>query len=140
MSLAHLMVSFVYLMWLGRRRSSRLIAIPWLYNWTKKKPEYVTIDDDGSSGRYPGIVSGGSLLKKKVSGSVIGKSLGEVLTPLPRLEIRSERMDADQLRKNASDEEDDDFMTPEECFDSSGKKTAGQAGRKAGWSGLSAKS
>ena len=46
-------------MWLGRRRSSRLIANPWLYNWTKKKTEYVTIDDDGSSGNSPEIVAGG---------------------------------------------------------------------------------
>ena len=127
-------------MWLGRRRSGRLISSPWLYNWTKKKLEYVTIDDDGSSGRYPGIVSGGSLLKKKVRGSVIGKSPSEVTTPLPRLDIHRERMEADQMRQNASDEEEDDFMTPEECFNSSGKKSAGQAGGKAGCSGLAAKS
>ena len=127
------------LMWLGRRRCGRLIASPWLYNWTKKKPEYVTIDDDGSSGRHPGIVSGGSLLKKKVRGSVIGKSPSEVTTPLPRLDIHRERMEADQMRQNASDEEDD-FMTPEECFKSSGKKSTGQAGGKAGCSGLAAKS
>ena len=140
MSLAQVMLSFFYLICLGRKRSGRLIASSWLYNWTKKKPEYVIIDDDGSSGRYPGIVSGGTLLKKKVRGSVIGKSTGEVPTQLPRLDIRRERMEADQLRWTASDEVDDDFMTPLECFDSSGKKAAGQAGRKAGCSSLSEKS
>ncbi|XP_017226188.1 uncharacterized protein LOC108202309 [Daucus carota subsp. sativus] len=123
-----------------RRRSSRLIASPWLYNWTKKKPEYVTIDDDGSSGKYPGIVSGGSLLRKKVSGSVVGKGPGEVTTPLPRLDIRRERMEADEMRRSAADEEDDEFMTPEERFGSSGKKTAGLDVGKDGCSRLSAKS
>ncbi|KAL1831416.1 hypothetical protein ACET3Z_001067 [Daucus carota] len=124
----------------GRRRSGRLISSPWLYNWTKKKPEYVTIDDDGSSGSHPGIVSGGSLLKKKVRGSVIGKSPSEVTTPLPRLDIRRERMEADQMRQNGLDEEEDDFMTPAECFNSSGKKSAGQDGGKAGSSSLAGKS
>lgn len=49
-------------------------------------------------------------------------------------------MDADRMRRSAPDEEDDEFVTPLERFDSSGKKTAGQAGRKYGCSILSAKS
>ena len=73
-------------------------------------------------------------------GSVFAKSPGEVATPLPRLDIRRKRMDADRMRRSAPDEEDDEFVTPLERFDSSGKKTAGQAGRKYGCSILSAKS
>ena len=126
--------------WLGRRRSGRLIASPWLYNWTKKKPEYVTIDDDGSSGNAPETVTGGSSLKKNKRGEASIKSPGEVATPVNRLDIRSEWLDAERMRRSSGAKEDDDFMTPQERFDSSGKKIAGQAGRKAGCSSLSAKS
>ncbi|KAL1825513.1 hypothetical protein ACET3Z_012291 [Daucus carota] len=119
----------------GRRRSSRLINSPWVYNWTKKKLEYISIDDDSYSCRPPGIVSGGTLLRKKVSGSVFGKPQGKVSTPLPRLDIRNERMDADRVRPSIPDEEDDEFLTPQERFDSSGNKIAGQTNSKSGASG-----
>ena len=49
----------------------------------------------------------GTLLRKKVSGSVFGKSRGEVSTPVPRFDIRNERMDADKMRASVPDEEDD---------------------------------
>ncbi|KAL1805656.1 hypothetical protein ACET3Z_028724 [Daucus carota] len=123
----------------GRRRSSRLINSPWVYNWTKKKLEYISIDDDGHSCRPPGIVSGGTLLRKKVSGSVFGKPQGKVSTPLPRLDIRNERMDADRVRPSIPDEEDDEFLTPQERFDSSGNKIAGQTNSKSGATGFPAK-
>ncbi|KAL1802555.1 hypothetical protein ACET3Z_031202 [Daucus carota] len=123
----------------GRRRISRLIESPWVYNWTKKKPGYITIDDDDYNCRPARIVSGGTLLRKKVSGSVFGKSQGEVSTPVPRLDIRNERMDADKMRVSVPDEEDDEFVTPREGFDSSGKKTAGRSDRRSGGSGFSAK-
>ena len=71
---------------------------------------------------------------------MVVKAPGEVPTPLPRLDIRRERMEADQMRRSAADEEDDEFMTPEERFDSSGKKTAGLDVGKAGCSSLSVKS
>ncbi|KAL1831688.1 hypothetical protein ACET3Z_001339 [Daucus carota] len=49
-------------------------------------------------------------------------------------------MDAERMRRSAPDEEEDEFVTPLERFDSSGKKTAGQDGRNTGCSGLSTKS
>ena len=33
-------------------------------------------------------------------------------------------MDVDRMHSNVPDEEDDEFVTPRECFDSSGKKIA----------------
>ena len=64
------------------------------------------------------------MLKKKVRESVFGKSQVDVSRQLPRLDICSERMDADRMRSNVPDVEDDEFVTPRESFDSSGKKTA----------------
>ena len=54
--------------------SNLQIESPWGYNEAKKKPAFVTIDDDGHSCKALGIVSGGTLLKKKVRRSVFGKS------------------------------------------------------------------
>ncbi|KAL1828159.1 hypothetical protein ACET3Z_006571 [Daucus carota] len=51
---------------LGRRRRSRLIDNSWVYNWTKKKPECITINDDGHSCKSAHVVSKGTLLKKKI--------------------------------------------------------------------------
>ena len=112
----------LFLVCLGRRRSSRLIESPWVYNWTKKKPGYITIDDDGYNCMPARIVSDGTLLRKNVSGSVFDKSQGEVSTPVPRLDICNERMDVDKMRASVPDEEDDDFVTPREGFDSSGNQ------------------
>ncbi|KAL1805756.1 hypothetical protein ACET3Z_028824 [Daucus carota] len=128
----------VLLQWNSPAAASRLFVPPtvpgpsqqhrigWdqVYNWTKKKPEYISIDDGGYSSRPAGIVSGSILLKKKVRGSVFSKSQVEVSRQLPRLDIRSERMDVDRMHSNVPDEEDDEFVTPRECFDSSGKKIA----------------
>ena len=127
------------LLFLGRRRSSRLIESPWVYNWVKKKHAFVTIDNDGHSCKAPGIVSGGTLLKKKIRGSVFGKSQVEGSTLRPSLDIRSERMEADRMLMRDHLEEDDEFVIPREHFSSSAKKAAGQTGRVSGCSGLSAK-
>ena len=32
----------------ARRRSSRLIVTPWIYNWTKRAPVYINLDDAGA--------------------------------------------------------------------------------------------
>uniref|UniRef100_A0A161ZRM2 Uncharacterized protein n=1 Tax=Daucus carota subsp. sativus TaxID=79200 RepID=A0A161ZRM2_DAUCS len=44
------------------------------------------------------------------------------------------------MRRSVSNKDDDEFVTHVERFDSSGKKTAGQPGRKSGCSSLVAKS
>ena len=53
------------LMLVGRKRSSRLIESSWVYNWAKKNPAFVTIDDDGDSYKALGIVSGVPCLRRK---------------------------------------------------------------------------
>ncbi|KAL1827232.1 hypothetical protein ACET3Z_005644 [Daucus carota] len=60
-------------------------------------------------------------------------------TPRPRLDIRREMMDADSMLMSDSLEEDDEFETPREHFDSSGKKTAQQPERNSRGSGSSGK-
>ncbi|XP_063939410.1 uncharacterized protein LOC135148373 isoform X2 [Daucus carota subsp. sativus] len=115
----------------GRRRSSRLIASPWVHNWPKKPPAFVTIDDDGESCRTPGIVSGGTLLRKKVRGSVFGKSHGEGSTST-RMEIRSPSLEANRMMMRDQLEDDDAFVTPREQFSNSGRKETEQSGRKMG--------
>ena len=64
----------------------------------------------------------GTLLKKKVGRKVIADYPSEGSTPRPRLDIRREMMDADSMLMSDSLEEDDEFETPREHFDSSGKK------------------
>ena len=115
----------------GRRRSSRLIASPWVHNWPKKPPAFVTIDDDGESCRTPGIVSGGTLLRKKVRGSVFGKSHAEGSTST-RMEIHTPRLEANRMMTRDQLEDDDAFVTSREQFSNSGRKETGKSGRNMG--------
>lgn len=99
-----------------------------MFNWKKKPAEFVTIDDDGDSSKGPGFVSGGTLLKKKVRGSVIGNAQTVGYTPT-RLDIRSERMEPEIVfSRDVVDEEEDAFMTPGERFSSPVR--SGSTGRK----------
>lgn len=95
-----------------------------MYNWAKKKPAFITIEDEGYTCESAKVVSGGTLLMKKVRGKVVVDDTGKLSAPWPGLDIRSERMDADELSRRESLEEDDEFMTPGEHFGSSGKKAA----------------
>ncbi|WOG92551.1 hypothetical protein DCAR_0311823 [Daucus carota subsp. sativus] len=115
----------------SRRRSSRLIASPWVHNWPKKPPAFVTIDDDGESCRTPGIVSGGTLLRKKVRGSVFGKSHAEGSTST-RMEIHTPRLEANRMMTRDQLEDDDAFVTSREQFSNSGRKETGKSGRNMG--------
>ena len=95
-----------------------------MYNWAKKKPAFITIEDEGYTCESAKVVSGGTLLMKKVRGKVIVDDTGKLSAPWPGLDIRSERMDADELSRSESLEEDGEFITPREHFGSSGKKAA----------------
>uniref|UniRef100_A0A162A2L0 Uncharacterized protein n=1 Tax=Daucus carota subsp. sativus TaxID=79200 RepID=A0A162A2L0_DAUCS len=60
------------------------------------------------------LIIGGTLLKKKVSGSMFGISQAEGSTPRPSLDIHSEWMEADRMLMRDHLEEDDEFVTPRE--------------------------
>ena len=100
-----------------------------MHNWPKKPPAFVTIDDDGGSCRTPGIVQGGTLLRKKVRGSVFAKSHGDGSTSTT-LEIRSDMAEEDRMLTRDQVEDDDAFVTPREQFSASGRKETKHSGRK----------
>ena len=91
-------------------------------HWAKKKPALITIDDEGCTCESVKVIRGGTLLRKKVRGKVIVDNAGKLSAPWPRLDIRSERMDADELSRSESLEEDDEFMTPGEHLAALGRK------------------
>lgn len=86
----------------GRRRSSRLIASPWVFNWPKKPPVFVNLDEDQIGNSTPKVDAKNNSGRKK-------GSLGVISPPgvVGRLE---------------TSEDDDDFVTPLEKFSSSGSK------------------
>ncbi|KAL1809459.1 hypothetical protein ACET3Z_026449 [Daucus carota] len=89
----------------GRRRSNRLIESPWVFNWKKKNPVFVDLEDGRSS-------------------------VNLALDKLSPKEARKESMDNDRVRGGDTTEDEDDFVTPGEKFTSSGKKRPAQSGTR----------
>ncbi|KAL1831018.1 hypothetical protein ACET3Z_000669 [Daucus carota] len=84
-------------MLVGRKRSSRLIESSWVYNWAKKNPAFVTIDDDGDSCKALGIVSGVPCLRRKyVEACLANLKLRGPHQGLS-LDISNERMEAHRM-------------------------------------------
>ncbi|KAL1802657.1 hypothetical protein ACET3Z_031304 [Daucus carota] len=71
---------------IGLRRSSRLIDSPWLYNWAKKPPGYVDLEQ------------------------------GEEIVVVKVIDKRNEFEIVKNIEKSASGEDDAEFETPAECF------------------------
>ncbi|KAL1805777.1 hypothetical protein ACET3Z_028845 [Daucus carota] len=92
----------------GRRRSSRLIASPWVFNWPKKPAVFVNLGVDETSN------SKHELDGKTKSGKIkVGLGVENPPGAVDRLDVRNEMLES---------EEDDDFMTPAEKFSNSGSK------------------
>ena len=94
----------------GRRRSSRLIESPWVFNWPKKRPLFVNLEEDS--------------LDKKME-ILLKRSRQEVndTTCSAHHTLRSSSKDVRSLGMHVSEDEDE-FVTPGENFQSSGKKRA----------------
>ncbi|KAL1824188.1 hypothetical protein ACET3Z_010966 [Daucus carota] len=104
----------------GRRRSSRLIANPELYNWPKKKPAFINLEEDGATGEEANIVG------KKQRAEVIVSTPKGVSKTKRNLTSPIGKKVAGSNIETGSVEEEDEFVTPRENFGSSWKKAAQQ--------------
>ena len=88
------LISLCCFLSVGRRRSSRLIESPWVFNLPKKQPLFLNLDEDENINNTIKVDGWNTPGNGKKSGNLGGQSSSSVLT---RQDIRIERIEDDRL-------------------------------------------
>lgn len=103
-----------------RRRSARLTASPWLFNWPKRRLVYVDLEAEPVVGNVQAPNIRNSISKSVgLRGSALSRGI-----VTDNLDIRNERNKRKMVQSTDSSDDDADFVTPGETFVHSSKSVS----------------